>query len=204
MLNPQEAKDLIRIARLSILMHLDPANANLYEKEMNTLTKKLSAVNQKKGVFVTLLTYPSLQLRGCIGFPYPVLPLIEAVKEAAREAAFQDPRFMRLAKEELNKIVIEISLLSEPKLMDKATLPDSIEIGKHGLIVQFNGFSGLLLPQVAIEFHFSPLEFLQETCLKAGLNKDTWKEASCKVYCFEAEIWKETSPNGEIEQVKLI
>jgi len=103
---------------------------------------------EKLGIFVTLLEYPSHELRGCIGFPYPEMPLGKAVIEGAKAAAFSDPRFMPLLEEELNHTAMEVSVLTEPKEIKgrKEELAKNVNIGKDGLIVSYSGFSGLLLP----------------------------------------------------------
>jgi len=156
---------------------------------------------KSQGVFVTLNKFPSHELRGCIGFPYPIKPLAEAVVEAARAAAFSDPRFIPLEKEEIDKIVIEISVLTVPKQI-KAKGQDilkEIELGKHGLIVQTFHFSGLLLPQVPVEQKWNTLEFMKATCVKAGLPIDAWIKPETKIFRFQAQIFSEKEPKKEVE-----
>src|SRR5512136_2384105 len=107
----------------------------------------LTAVfNEKRGVFVTLTK--AGQLRGCIGFPYPVMPLGDAIEDAAVAAATGDPRFPRVRKDELSSIMLEVTILTVPTPLkvEPCERPDSIEVGKHGLIVRGRGTSGLLLP----------------------------------------------------------
>ncbi len=160
--------------------------------------------NKKQGVFVTISKWPSKELRGCIGFPYPIKPLAEAVVEAAKSAAFSDPRFMPLEKQELDKVVIEISVLTVPEEIkikqDRQEILKKIEIGKDGLIVQLSGFSGLLLPQVALEQRWDSLQFLRATCIKAGLPAETWLNPQCKIFKFQAQIFSEKEPKGEIKE----
>ncbi len=145
--------------------------------------------SDRQGVFVTLKK--DGELRGCIGFAEPVFPLVEGVIKAARSAAFQDPRFPPLQKQELKDIEIELSVLTKPELIEvKSPDFDNIEIGKHGLIIRGES-SGLLLPQVFSEYACTPLQALQMTCQKACLDKDCWKEN--RVYRFECNIYKENS-----------
>jgi uncharacterized protein len=142
-------------------------------------------LREKRGVFVTL--WMEGELRGCIGFPYPVKPLAEAVQEAAVSAALQDPRFPPVRAEELSSIEIEISVLTPPK----SIVPEQIKIGIHGLIVSHGNRSGLLLPQVAIEYGWDTETFLSQTCVKAGLSQDAWKEKA-SLYGFEAQVFSES------------
>ncbi|MFH0797862.1 MAG: TIGR00296 family protein [Candidatus Woesearchaeota archaeon] len=157
----------------------------------------------KKGVFVTLSSYPSKELRGCIGFIEPIFPLRQAVIKAARAAAFEDPRFPPLSKKD--KFTVEVSVLSVPELI-KAKSPEdylkSIKIGSDGLIINDGTHSGLLLPQVFPEWGADERKALEMTCNKAGLSKDAWKEKGCRVYKFHAEIFSELEPEGEIVESK--
>lgn len=146
---------------------------------------------EKRGVFVTLTKCGDL--RGCIGFPFPVIPLGEAIEEAAAHAAIHDPRFYPVNEEELRQIKIEVTILTQPTLLecDPEHRPAHVIVGRHGLIAEMNGHTGLLLPQVAIEYGWDPVEFLRETCNKAGLHPDAWTNASCNILTFEGQIFKE-------------
>lgn len=152
--------------------------------------------NEKRGVFVTIHTYPERRLRGCIGFPEPCFPLIEALVEAAI-ASTRDPRFPVLDKDELDKIIIEVSVLTRPELM-MAKKPreylKKIRIGKDGLIVSKGHHSGLLLPQVARKHNLGSEDFLRHTCLKAGLSPDDWLEEGIEVFRFQSDVFSEKSP----------
>jgi len=147
---------------------------------------------EKRGVFVTIYKNVKGSLRGCIGFPYPEFPLIEALIEASISSC-QDPRFELLDEEELNEIIIEISILTKPKLIDSDPKKyfDYIEIGKDGLIIKNNLGSGLLLPQVPVEYGWNVEEFLENVCIKASLSPDSWKNTDFKLYKFQAEIINE-------------
>ena len=140
---------------------------------------------QARGVFVTLTK--TGELRGCIGFPMPIKSISEAVCEAAKLAAFSDPRFFKLEEKELDKIKIEISILTNPVPCDAK----DVKVGRDGLIASYVGYSGLLLPQVAAENKMSRLEFLEAVCQKAGLPKDAWQKPGFKLQKFQAEIFKE-------------
>ncbi len=151
-------------------------------------------ISIKAGAFVTLSKNKSL--RGCIGYPLPAYELYAAIFKAARAAAFEDPRFPPLKRDELNEIAIEISVLSEPeplKYKDREELVRKIAIGKDGLILESPFGSGLLLPQVALEHNMSAEEFLDSLCLKAGLGKGCWKDSLTKLYSFNALVFSEKS-----------
>jgi uncharacterized protein len=158
---------------------------------------------EPRGVFVTLNKAgpgPD-RLRGCIGFPYPVRPLGEAVAEAAVAAATEDPRFPPVAPRELDSVLVEVSVLTVPRALDSANpdeRPSHVRLGLDGLIVGFRGASGLLLPQVATEFGLDEVQFLSQACMKAGLPGDAWLEDETEVQVFQAEIFSESRPRGEV------
>jgi AmmeMemoRadiSam system protein A len=136
-----------------------------------------------RGVFVTL--YVSGRLHGCIGVIEPHEPLGEAIVRCAASAALEDPRFPAMREEDLLRLTIEISLLSVPHQID----PAAVEIGRHGLIVARTGKRGLLLPQVAVEHHLSREQFLDETCRKAGLPRDAWRDSATEISAFTCEVF---------------
>ncbi|MEM4152745.1 MAG: TIGR00296 family protein [Candidatus Pacearchaeota archaeon] len=183
MLTNEQGRKLLKLARKAIETRFSGKKLE-YKEEKREFSKPT-------GVFVTLTKNGNL--RGCIGFPYPVKPLAEAVIEAAEAAAFQDPRFKPLKEKELDKIKIEISVLTTPQEIKAKGLDilKEIEIGKDGLIVQFSGFSGLLLPQVALEHKWNVLQFLEATCNKAGLPSNIWMNPNCHIFKFQAQIFSE-------------
>jgi AmmeMemoRadiSam system protein A len=136
------------------------------------------------GAFVTLTERG--RLRGCIGHIEAARPLYATVQECARAAALDDPRFDPVTPAELPSLHIEISILSP--LVDIA--PQQVEIGRHGLLISRGGRRGLLLPQVAEEWNFNREQFLQETCVKAGLPRDAWQHGA-RIQAFTAQILKE-------------
>jgi uncharacterized protein len=162
--------------------------------------------DQPRGVFVTLRRHASNALRGCIGFPSPVYPLRVAIPRAAFAAAVDDPRFPPVGLVELGRLTIELSVLTvpEPIVADpRRDLVLQVVPGRDGLIVERAGQSGLLLPQVAVEFGWGPVEFLAETCEKAGLPPDAWLRPGTTVRRFSAELFEETEPNGPVRPVPL-
>lgn len=136
-------------------------------------------------MFVTL--HVAKKLRGCIGVIEGVTNLGETLTRCAADAALHDPRFSRMRTEEMDALEIEVSLLSPIVPIQ----PEAVEIGIHGLLVERGMRRGLLLPQVAVEHRLSREQFLAETCTKAGLPRDAWKEPETKLYGFRCEIMAE-------------
>ena len=156
--------------------------------------------DEPRGAFVTINTFPTRQLRGCIGRPYPSQPLWKAVLDSAMDAAFHDPRFPPLSRAEIDHVVFEVSILTMPQLISGPIeeRPHKIEVGRHGLILKSGWTAGLLLPQVAVEYKMGPVEFLDALCEKAGLFPGCWKRGDVDIYTFEADIWEEESPRGPV------
>ncbi len=176
-LTDEEKKILHAIARNAI-------ESALNGKPSPPLPELTPTLKEYRGAFVTLTKNGNL--RGCIGLIQPVKPLAASVQEMAVAAAFQDPRFPPLSREEWPRIDIEISALTPFKQIHDFS---EIEIGKHGLYIQKGPYSGLLLPQVATEYGWNTEEFLRQTCLKAGLPTNAYKDPDTKVYVFSADIF---------------
>lgn len=143
-------------------------------------------LNEKCGAFVTITL--NGKLRGCIGNIRAVNPLRETVKMMAREAALNDPRFYPLTAKEIDNIEIEISVLSPFKLINNI---NEIKVGKHGLFIKKGYYQGLLLPQVATDYNWNRIQFLRQTCLKAGLHENAWQDKNCEIYIFSATVFSE-------------
>jgi uncharacterized protein (TIGR00296 family) len=157
------------------------------------------------GVFVTLNN--PLGLRGCIGYPLPDKKLFNALEESAISAATEDPRFPPVKFEELDSITFEVTVLTPPtkiEVSDSQEYLSKIKIGQDGLIVKYGYNSGLLLPQVPVEYGWNEKEFLEYTCEKAGLPKEYWQKEDVEILKFEGIVFKEKDPNGEIIQEKLL
>lgn len=199
MLTDVEGRAAVKLARKTIELFLSEERL----PEPQELDFELSPVfGEKRGVFVTL-TENGL-LRGCIGHPFPDSRLEDAIMDSAISAATRDPRFHSVRKDELDEIVVEVTVLTQPEKINAPAeeLPERIEIGKHGLIVKQGYCQGLLLPQVAPEYNMDSIEFLGHTCLKAGLSPDAWLKGA-EVSCFEGQIFKEKEPSGEVIEEKL-
>jgi len=190
MLSEEQGSFLVKFARETIAKFVRGEETPLpknYPKELDEL----------RGVFVTLEKFPSGNLRGCIGLPYPDKPLIDAVRDAACSVT-RDPRFPHLGEKELDKITVEVSVLTEPeqiKFSSPEELLKKIEPGKDGLILKKDWFSGLFLPQVW-EHLPEKIVFLENLCYKASLPKEAWKTAEIFRFCVQA--FKEKEPKGEI------
>lgn len=141
-----------------------------------------------QGAFVTLMAGDDL--RGCVGRVRADRPLAEIVCELAVAAAREDDRFTPVSREELPLVRIEISVLSEPELLDPVVV-ERIAIGRDGLLVRRGATAGLLLPQVAPEHGWGPEVFLAATCRKAGLAPDAWRDPRTEVFVFQAQVFGE-------------
>jgi hypothetical protein len=184
---------LVKTARNAVTEFLSNGNRMKLESD---LEEKFSF---NSGVFVTLNNPDGL--RGCIGFPMPEKKLSHAIIEGAIAAATEDPRFPSVKTNELNDIVFEVTVLTPPVVVDVSDpmeYLEKIKVGRDGLIIRHSFSSGLLLPQVPVEYGWDVEEFLQHTCEKAGLARDTWKNEDVKIEKFEGIIFKEETPNGAI------
>jgi uncharacterized protein len=199
LISVNEGAELIRLARTAV-------EKFLYE---SVIIKPGREIPDKAGLFVTLnyMTRSGMEhLRGCIGFPLPEKTLYQGVIEAAIAAATEDPRFPPLDLEELNNIIFEVSVLTPPQQIRGNNIADyrkEIEIGRDGLILRWRFGSGLLLPQVPIELKWDVEEYLANICYKAGAPPDVWLEADTTLYKFQATVFKEVEPKGQIIRVEL-
>jgi uncharacterized protein (TIGR00296 family) len=196
----EEGTYLVKLARRTIEAAFTKAEVNLEDAPQKT--------REECGVFVTLnkLVGGESQLRGCIGYPYPIKPLVEAVNDVAYAAAFEDPRFPQLNRTELSEIVVEVSVLTPPEsigVKKPKESPSAVKVGCDGLIVKRGGRSGLLLPQVATEWGWDSEEFLSQCCVKAGLSPDAWLVPGTQVSKFQAIIFVEESPSGEVKRLEI-
>ncbi|BBB32545.1 conserved hypothetical protein [Thermotomaculum hydrothermale] len=182
-LSKEEKKLFIKLARNEIEKNLGFSETIVNEDE---LQKYPIFFSKDYGSFVTL--HINKNLRGCIGYIQPVTILHKQIRMCAKAAAFEDPRFYPLTKEEYPHIDIEISILSP---IEKVENLDEIVVGRDGLIVRHSIFQGLLLPQVATENNWTKEEFLSHTCLKAGLPSDCWKRNDVIIEKFSAYVFNE-------------
>jgi len=190
----EKGAELVKTARKAI---------ECYLRDGRTLEPGTSGIEEEKGVFVTLKTYPKGELRGCIGHPEPT-KLLQALIDSAISAATRDPRFPPVLEDELEGLTIEVTILSKPErinVSDPKEYLEKIKIGRDGLIIEKSWSKGLLLPIVPVEYSWAPIEFLQHTCMKAGLEPDAWQDKETKVYSFRGELFSEDTPKGKIIKV---
>jgi len=178
-LTEEEKRTLIDIAKTTIECRL--TGTSIPEFRIDT-----EVLREKRGAFVTLKKHG--HLRGCIGYIEAKKPLCKTVEQMAIAAAFDDPRFPPLTRDELKHVTIEISVLSKLKEIKDI---DEIEVGIHGIYIVQGFHSGLLLPQVAIEYKWDKMTFLEETCYKAGLHPGAWRDKDTTIYIFSADIFNQ-------------
>ncbi|MFH0896774.1 MAG: TIGR00296 family protein [Candidatus Bathyarchaeota archaeon] len=197
-----EGKFLAKIARRAIATYLEKG------RKITAPHETPAKLREKCGVFVTLnkIVGGKEELRGCIGFPLPEIPLIDATIDAAISAAVNDSRFPRVTSQELKDVVLEVSVLTPPVLIevnDPKSYIEEVKVGQDGLIVERGWFKGLLLPQVPTEWKWDAEEFLANCCMKAGLTPDTWLIKGTKIYKFSCIIAQELSPNGTVKIIDM-
>ena len=175
----EDQKRLLQLARASIRAHLTG-------EPMPSLAGVSPLLGERRGVFVSL--HRQGRLRGCIGYLEAIKPLGQSVVEMAAAAAFHDPRFRPLGLEELADLDVEISVLTPMQRLERV---EDIEVGKHGLYIEKGPHRGLLLPQVAVEYRWDRTMFLEQTCTKAGLPPQAWKDPDTLIYTFTADIFSD-------------
>ena len=176
---------LLQLARMAI-SHAIGADFHPSPQSLIPSPRSVVSGNVRAGVFVTLRI--GQDLRGCIGYPHTELPLFEAVQRCAVSAAIADPRFPSLQAGELGAVNLEISVLGPLEPVGDIA---EVVVGRHGLVVEYEGRRGLLLPQVATEWAWNAEEFAAQTCVKAGLSSDAWRHGA-RLYKFEAEVFGES------------
>ena len=195
----EEGAELVRLARTAVESYL------MNGKIINSTNKS----NKKAGIFVTLYQLDSSNskknLRGCIGYIVPSWNIHDTVVAAAINAATEDPRFIALGQEELDKVIFEVSVLTKPipiQIVNTQAFPRGIVIGRDGLILESNFGSGLFLPQVPVEQRWTISEYLTNLCYKAGPLVDAGKLLDSKLYNFHTMVFREKLPNREIHAEK--
>ncbi len=178
-ISTEQKKFLLALARKVIQCHLD-------QTPFEETCPNNGFYKQKTGCFVSLLY--EAKLRGCIGYVFPYKSIYETVIEMSPAAAFRDPRFPPITKDEFENIKIEISVLSEMIIIKG---PEDIVIGRDGLYLKHPYGSGMLLPQVSLQWNLDANSFLEETSKNAGLPPKLWKDPASRLFRFEAEIFSE-------------
>ncbi len=201
-LTDEAGRFLVQLARQAISTVLAA------KKRLPVPSTTPDVLRQRCGVFVTIniLRGSEKALRGCIGYPEPRLPLVEATILSAINSATGDPRFPPLTPAELERVVIEVSVLTPPVLITVKAPKEyvtQVAVGSDGLIVERGAFKGLLLPQVPVEWAWDAEEFLSQCCMKAGLPPDAWLIEGTKIYTFSCVIARETRPSGPVEVIDM-
>ncbi|MCP8322362.1 MAG: TIGR00296 family protein [archaeon] len=196
-ISDEEGKLLVKIARDAVENYVRDCERIEPSKDLP------EEFYEKCGVFVTIkkCEYGEKNLRGCIGYPYPDNPLIEAIIDSGIAAAVEDPRFEPLSADELDEVLIEVSVLTPPELIvvkSPREYPSKVKIGEDGLIFRWVWGSGLLLPQVPVEYNWDAEEFLSHTCMKAGAPPDAWLSPNVNIYKFQAIVFEELEPRGKV------
>jgi AmmeMemoRadiSam system protein A len=176
-LSEKDKKLLKEIARKSVECNVRGESVPEFKVESEIL-------KENRGAFVTIEKHG--KLRGCIGYIQAVKPLHITIQEMAEAAALKDPRFPPVTQDELGDLELEISVLTPLKRIKNI---EEIEIGKHGIYMKSGYYSGLLLPQVATDYGWDRLTFLEQTCHKAGMGGDCWKKKETEIYIFSADIF---------------
>ncbi len=176
-LDESQRKGLLGIARRALEGYVEAGKIPTEEGARGRLAAPGAA-------FVTLTK--NRRLRGCIGYTEAVAPLFKVVQECAVAAATEDPRFPPVSPKELPFLRIEISVLT-PLF---PILPDEVEVGRHGLMVEQGRMRGLLLPQVPVEWGWDRETFLDQACVKAGLPPSAWRHGAT-LRAFTAEVFGE-------------
>jgi hypothetical protein len=179
-LSDSEKSELLALARKSAEHAVTENQA--YEPPANAS----EALNQERGAFVTLRKDGNL--RGCIGYTSAIKPLYVTVRDTATLAALRDPRFQAVSVSELPQIDYEISVLSP---LRRVLNVEQIKVGEHGLLMKNGSYEGLLLPQVPVEQKWDRLTFLEQTCGKAGMHRDCWKDEDTDIFMFTAVVFEE-------------
>lgn len=201
-LTEEEGELLVKLARRAVKTYLKTG------KIIHVPADAPAKLKERCGVFVTINSVKGgkHELRGCIGLPYPTHSLVQAVIESSISSATQDPRFYPLTADELDHIVFEISVLTPPELVEVANPQEycrKIKVGQDGLIVERSFCKGLLLPQVPVEWKWDEEAFLCQCCIKAGVPPDSWLLKDTKIYKFQAIIFEEESPNGQVVRKQI-
>jgi uncharacterized protein (TIGR00296 family) len=213
MILDEEGEKAVKLARTVVEAHLDwltsPGSTHDRNANNDYDNIELNRDAESYGVFVTLNyidSHKQEHLRGCIGFPIAEKSLYRSIIDASIAAATQDPRFPPVDKKELAEIVFEVSILTPPeqiKVQNPMEYLNAIKIGRDGLILTWRYGSGLLLPQVPVEFKWDIEEYLANLCYKAGAPPDIWLMSDSKLYSFQANIYRESDPNGNVVRVRL-
>jgi uncharacterized protein (TIGR00296 family) len=190
-----DGRRLLKAARMAVQLCV-----TYNDFDRREVANSIKDFDARQGIFITIKHNGTGELRGCVGLPYGSRKLCEALVDAAVAAAQEDDRFIPVSREELGHILIEISVLTEPKkirVTNIASARRSIIIGRHGLIVEYGFKRGLLLPSVPVEEKIDIGGYLKAVCIKAGMDEEAWKRSDVRLYTFETQTFEESNPLTE-------
>jgi uncharacterized protein len=177
--------ELLKLARRTLETYLKNGKIPPYQTSGEGLL-------EQKGAFVSL--HHGDDLRGCIGQLVADRELYKIVQHCVLSAALEDTRFISVTQDEVDNLSIEISVLTPFRRIQDV---NEIEVGKHGLYMVRGGYRGLLLPQVATQYHWDRTQFLEHTCIKSGLPESAWRDPQTIIYTFEAEVFSDESVSAQ-------
>lgn len=191
-------EELVKATRNTIELYLSTPR---FEKEM--VKKSLVKFREKHGLHIRLRHYPTMELRGSMGFTRAIATIGESIVDAAISAAFEDPKHVPVSMHELSELLIEVNVLSSPLPVkgDARKRLKEIEIGRDGLLVEYGAKMGFLLPHEAVEQNWSKKRFLEEACKRAGLHSNYWSQPSIRIYKFETQVFREETPSGYVMEL---
>lgn len=190
--------------RLAVKIARDSIESLLSGKRVMDTERYPKIFREKLGAFTSLHTHPGKELRGCIGFPEPIMPLSQAIADSAVSAA-RDPRFPPLEESELKRVVIEVSVLTRPELIPVRKPEEylkKITPGRDGLVLKRGPFQGLFLPQVWEQIP-GKVGFLEHLSQKAGLMPDAWIAEDSEIYRFMVQAFEEERPGGRVREKRV-
>ena len=197
-LTDRDGEVLVKAARLAVSEYLRTG------KKIDIPEEVRAGFSYNAGVFVTISK--DEKLRGCIGFPTPERRLCQSLLDAAVASATEDPRFLPVDKDEIGMVSFEVTVLTPPeevRVEDPSQYPSAIRDGRDGLVVKWQYGSGLLLPQVPVEYGWNETEFLYHACQKAGAPGDCWKQKGTIIMRFEGTVFRESFPLGPVVRIRL-
>jgi len=189
---------------LSVHIAREAVEAHTSGRAMRSFTVP-ARFEEKAGVFVTLSRYPGAELRGCIGYPQPLYPLLTALVRSAKGAC-EDPRFAPLGADEISVVTVDVNLLTPPERIEVRRRKEylkAIELGRDGLEIRYATARGVFLPAVPVEQGWDTEMYLEELCIKAGLTPDTWLDDGARIYRFQSAVFGEVEPRGAVVRRNL-
>ncbi|MDE1851733.1 MAG: TIGR00296 family protein [Candidatus Micrarchaeota archaeon] len=195
----KQGEELVKAAR-----HAIELCATTPKFDERIIEKSIEGFKESKGIFITIEHYPTRAVRGSIGITNPIAPVSKSLVEAAVSAAIDDPGYVPVSHQELDDITVGVSVLSKPERIRGKTqdsIKRQVKVGRDGLIIKYGYHEGVLLPIVPIEQRWNKEQFLDNLCASANLPLHVWKTQDAVLYRFTAQLFRELSPRGPIEEI---